>query len=232
MTGRGNMKGEAMTKKQTAAAEPSTVEAAAATLESLKSQRAALGDRIEHNKRTSSQLSFAAFTDGGDARKRLNELNTIGLTLDRELANLDSAIEEATRRHLVAIRDDEGAAEREQAKEVADKYVRLIGLSKSYDELAAALVNQLVAIKATLDEITTAGCPYPGSRAGMLSLHRSLNSVVQEVAMAWNQNFEYRFLAPGERIDSFTDHCERWRQGPFKQWLAERVGEPPAVAAE
>jgi hypothetical protein len=222
-----------MTEKTAPAAEQSAIETAAATVAMLQEKLAQLDAHVAENAKARSTLSFAALAgDDKTAKKQLHDLTSESLRLGSDRENLMSALAEAERQHKAVIRDVQRAAEAGEAAEIADLFVRLIGLSKRCDELADALINQFVAIKGTLDEITSSSSPYPSSGQGRIALHTRLNTIVQSIALQWGQNFEYTFLAPGDRITSLTDHCERWRQGPFKQWFAERVGEPPAVAAE
>ena len=121
--------------------EPDPIATALQTVELLRGKRLALMDRVSVNRRSSEQLSFDAFVNGGKARKSLDDLNAEAAMLDRELANLDSAIAESERRHREAIAAEAVKQERGRAELARERFAMFARVAQAYSDQIDGLVQ-------------------------------------------------------------------------------------------
>jgi hypothetical protein len=205
--------------------EPDAVALALRTLEQLRGKRAALQDRIEVNKRTSSGLAFDAFVNGGKARKSLDDYNDEAVRLDLDLTHIDAAIEEATRRHQVACANQAAKEERSRAQLAREQFNKFARIAQEFSDRIDDVVRLYNEMREASAAIVTTGFG-PGER---------------QIAR-WGQRLLV-FRCQGDRNlrleDAMCDGREReWLMRAPHDWHAKLLAdtapllEPPAQAAE
>jgi hypothetical protein len=192
-----------------------------------------LDGRSRENLKQQALLRVPALIDGDvKARKSLDDLRRENLRLAADHEALQVEFAAAEQRHREAIAEASRAADGEVAREVAEEFDAIVALTERSDRIAEALIEHLDVIAERLDNIARRGCPYPNSGQVRTVLHRRLSTIVQRIK--WTRNFELRFLAPGDRVQSLHDIAVRWRDGPVRGWVEERGGQTmvePAKAA-
>jgi hypothetical protein len=205
--------------------ESDPIAAAAETVEALRAKKAVLADRREVNKRASAELAFDAFTGNGKARKNLDDYNAEGLTLDREIANADSAIEEATRRHAAAFASQAAAQERDRAQQARERFNEFAQIAQQFSDAVDAVVQL-----------------YGELREASAAVHATGYGPAEAQITRWGQRLIV-YRCQSDRLlrfeDLMVDGRERvWLERAPRDWMEKlmddtaRVLEPSAQAAE
>jgi hypothetical protein len=196
--------------------EADAVAAAARTVEQLQAKRLVLVDRREVNKRTSAALAFDALTGNGAARRSLDDLTEESLRVDRDIANADSAIEEATRRHQAACADQKAAEERGRAQQARERFAEFAHLAQEFSDR----IDDVVRLYGELREASAA-------------LHATGYGPVEAQITRWGQRLIVYRCQHDRNLrfeDMMADGRERaWLVSAPKDWFEKLMADTGAV---
>lgn len=146
------------------------------------------------------RLSFDANTGDEAARKKLDKLNAASATVDLEIENLKSALDEAKRRLAEAERAEARNRQAAGAAEALKIAERRLERGRRLDEAFAAIRADLDADKADIDELHRCGVTHP--RGEQFKVFGSLAVATHLMGLPFR--IERTFLAPSER-QTFTE---------------------------
>jgi hypothetical protein len=176
---------------------PSAIEKAEAVRDALRQKidaaRAGL-EKIDDQRR---EIAFSAHTEGGDAKKRLDDLTALRIAHHAEIESLETAIIEASRRVTDAEQEGEFAEQAEKAARAMEIAAGLIKRARKMDAALAILAKESVAYKVEIDELNfQLGIPAPHARQFQVAAMMALRAVIQFTPM----RDAIEFVAPGQRL--------------------------------
>jgi hypothetical protein len=184
-----------------------TVEEAETTLADLNAKRETQVAHMQELERESQNISFKAHTGSKAERAKLDAVNKEALTQSYELSSLDSAIAEATTRLADARHHQALIADRAQAQQLRDAVETFVVHGRALDAALQEMARRGQALRETLNEIHTLGCPFPShaqlDALGALAIKAALMSTT------WKHAFET--IPPKDR-HNMAGLVEGWAQ--------------------
>jgi DNA repair exonuclease SbcCD ATPase subunit len=183
-----------------------STEQARATVAQLEEKLADASARAVELQTERRKLSFDANTGDDSARKRLDKLNAQSATIDLEIENMRSAIEEARRRLADAQRAEGVALLAKNAAEATKLADAIAEHGQRADAAFATAAAELEALKTKIDELHRLGVTYPRAEQFAVLGGLALMTAVTTLPLKVDRSH----LAPRER-QTFTELSATWR---------------------
>jgi hypothetical protein len=197
-----------------------TVKEAEATLTELNAKRESLVAHVHELEHKRQAISFRAHTGSKTERSKLDHINKEAVTQSYELSSLDAAIAEATTRLADARLHEAQVADRAQAQQLRDAVETFVVHGRALDAALQEMARRGQALRETLNEIHTLGCPFPShsqlDALGALALKHSL------MASTWK--FAFETIPPKDR-HNFSGLVEGWARRIEESSITPRLKE-------
>jgi hypothetical protein len=201
-----------------------TTDTARAVLTDLEAKLADARARHDEVQSEAKEIAFAAFTDGGDARKKLDKLHADAAKHGAEITALESALVEARRRVAEALAAETDAAQLAKAKEALALLDDFTNRGAELDAALAAFLDQYAKLTSDFTKLSALG--YAPSTVALVRVNMGLAVATKLL----DTDLRQRPLAPHERR-SFVETIQGWAASARMRAAARLNAKPAAKAA-